>query len=218
MDLERSWLELLNLTHAREPTPMVTTDMASVIAPVLLSSLFTTVLGKTSGPDLRLDNQTFLVNGFIRIVLRTLIDRLAQVVEAERASVPIQEASRLRSSTRSSAKANVRTRLRVGHSALSAHYQGLHLKKECGWLIEQFVVAVKSPSGGRLVQRAFCRDVSMHGRCLSFCHELYPFFFGRGFNRKSIFRRPRVYASKTIIVCPVQSAWIRHTSLSRMAD
>lgn len=172
MDLERSWFELLNLTHVCEPTPMTTTDMALVIAPALLSSLFTTVLGKTPGPDLRLDNQTFLANGFVRIMLNTLIDRLGQVVEAERTSAPIKEVSRLRSSTRSSVKAKVRTRLRVGLSALSPYYHGLHLKKECSWIIEQFVVAVKRPSGGRLVQQVFCQDASMHGKCFSLCRVL----------------------------------------------
>lgn len=164
MDLEQSWLEILNLTHVSETSPMATTDLASVITVALLSSLFSTVLCTTPGPDLRLYNQTFLANGFVRIMLRTLIDRLGKVVEAERATVPIQEESRLRSSTRSAGKAKVRTRLREGHSALSAHYKELRLKKECGWIIEQFVIAVKRPKSGRLVQRAFCQDAPMHGK------------------------------------------------------
>src|SRR6202012_948596 len=112
MDLERSWLELLNLTHARETTPMATTDMASVITPAVLGSLFTTVLSSTSRPD-RLDNHTFLVKRLLRIVLRTLTERLGQVVETDRVTAPIQEELLLQSCTRSSAKAKVRTRLRM---------------------------------------------------------------------------------------------------------
>ncbi|KAG0094297.1 hypothetical protein BGZ93_007403 [Podila epicladia] len=164
MDLEQSWLELLNLTHACETSPMTTTDMASVITINLLSSLFSTALCGAQGPDLRLCNQTFLANGFVRVTLRTLIDRLGQVVEAESATVPIRRESRLRSSTRSTAKAKVRTRLRVGYLALNAHYKELRLKKECGWIIEKFVLAVKRPTIGRLVQRAFGQDASMNGK------------------------------------------------------
>lgn len=171
MDLERSWLELLNLTHARETTPMATTDITSVITPAVLGSLFTTVLSGTSRPD-RLDNHTFLIKRFLRIVLMTLIERLGQVVETDRLTAPIQEESLLRSCTRSSAKAKVRTRLRVGHSALGAYYRGLHLKKECGWIVEQFVMAVKKPGSVQLVQRALRQDVPMHGICLCTCSFL----------------------------------------------
>ncbi|KAF9023172.1 hypothetical protein BGZ52_013243 [Haplosporangium bisporale] len=174
MDLERSWLELLNLTHARETTPMATTDMASVTTPAVLGSLFTTVLSSTSRPD-QLDNHTFLVKRLLRIVLRTLTERLGQVVESDRATAPIQEEPPLRSCTRSSAKAKVGTRLRAGHSALSTYYRGLHFKKECGWIIEQFVMAVKRPGSVPLVQRAFSQDVLMHGDLAVLIQKLSSF-------------------------------------------
>lgn len=161
--------------HAREMTPVATTDMTSVITPAVLDSLFVTVLSGTSRLY-RLDNHTLYVSGFLRIVLRTLVERLVQVVEADRVTAPIQEDSLLRSSTRSSAKAKVRTRLRVGHSSLGAYCQGLHLKKECGWIVEQFVVAAKRLGNNWLVQRAFSQDVPLHGKCLcTWAHFLLPF-------------------------------------------
>lgn len=60
------------------------------------------------------------------------------------------------------------------------------------------------------------RQCMVNDNDFSFSRVLFLFFL-TGFNILC-FRRPSVFGSKTIVVCPTRPLWTGHTSLSGMVD